>query len=825
MKVAIDLQACQTDSRERGIGRYAISLTKAIAESNETDVVLTLDCVDRSRTRDLRGRLRRAGIHAPAHTYHYPAFLNGITDSHPELTRGASVLRARFMSALDVDAVLVASVFEGFDGGAGVTTELDRPSLAGMLTVAVAYDVIPMIFPERYLQAGSDYERWYRRKLEYFRGFDLYLAISDSTKRDLVEYVGIDADRIRVIGAGLDDSFVTASVGDRGTEASLLFQSGVRIPFVFTPGNRDWRKNNIAALRAFAQLPADIRRTHQLVFTQVGDDLIDALRGEFRHVADRVVALGTVDDSTLAVLYRNCRVLFFPSLYEGFGLPVIEGMSLGAPVISSNAGALPEVIKDPEALFDPSNELQSVALLERALSDERFRARLVDGAIAHARSFSWAKVAAAALAAIKDCATLHRSDRSRRWNPSQVDIDVLADSIVFGGDGADHCVFRGLSAIAAPRRRRLLVDVTCVAETETRTGIQRVVRNYCIGLHGLAAERLGPEVIPFRWTPVGIRHARECARGLGLDVVGDDDLVEVRPNDLVFMLDSTWEIPERFDAFLEDVWINGGEVVWMVYDLVPIRVPETCHPGMPPVFRHWLTHAIRRADGFVCISESTRLDLDAFMDEVLEVTARRPWSRSVHLGSDFESGREEPVSEAVMEVAEAMSKRPWLAALGTIEPRKDYGTILDAYDQLWSSGADVGLVLIGKQGWNVDALAIRIREHLENGRRLVWLEGPSDGDVRFLLSRSSGLVQASLAEGFGLPIVEAGRMGVPLVLSDIPVFREIAGKEASYFPVSDASILASLISELVLNRKLSRPHGIRTMTWRESSERLAQILL
>ena len=87
------------------------------------------------------------------------------------------------------------------------------------------------------------------------------------------------------------------------------------------------------------------------------------------------------------------------------------------------------------------------------------------------------------------------------------------------------------------------------------------------------------------------------------------------------------------------------------------------------------------------------------------------------------------------------------------------------------------------------------------------------------------MIQASLAEGFGLPIVEAGRMGVPLVLSDIPVFREIAGKEASYFPVGDATALASVVLDQVVNRELKRPQGIRTMTWRESSERLAQILL
>jgi len=86
-------------------------------------------------------------------------------------------------------------------------------------------------------------------------------------------------------------------------------------------------------------------------------------------------------------------------------------------------------------------------------------------------------------------------------------------------------------------------------------------------------------------------------------------------------------------------------------------------------------------------------------------------------------------------------------------------------------------------------------------------------------------MQASVAEGFGLPIVEAGRMHVPLVLSDLPVFREIAGEEATYFPVGEVAALASVISEQIVGGKSKRPQGIRTMTWRESSARLAEILL
>jgi glycosyltransferase involved in cell wall biosynthesis len=213
------------------------------------------------------------------------------------------------------------------------------------------------------------------------------------------------------------------------------------------------------------------------------------------------------------------------------------------------------------------------------------------------------------------------------------------------------------------------------------------------------------------------------------------------------------------------------------------------------------------------------------MDEVLPSNSLRPWTRSLHLGSDLESGEYGVVSDHVRRAIEAMSKRPWLTALGTIEPRKDYATILDAYEKLWSNGVNVGLVVQGKQGWNVDDLTQRIRRHSEFGGRLLWLETPSDADVRFVLSHTSALIQASVAEGFGLPIVEAGRLGVPLVLSDIPVFREIAGAEATYFPVGDSETLARVVLRHARTGELRRTPPIRTLTWRQSSARLAAILV
>ena len=178
-----------------------------------------------------------------------------------------------------------------------------------------------------------------------------------------------------------------------------------------------------------------------------------------------------------------------------------------------------------------------------------------------------------------------------------------------------------------------------------------------------------------------------------------------------------------------------------------------------------------------------------------------------------------------MSVLKQIGGRPYFASLGTLEPRKDQGTAFDALERLWKSGSDVALVIMGKKGWNVDELAKRIKQHRENGRRLFWLEGAVDVDVQCILKGAPALIQSSISEGFGLPVVEAGSQGVPLLLSDIPVFHEIAGEDATYFPVGKSEALSSAIGHLLRSKESKRPKSIKAMTWRESSAKLASELL
>src|SRR5215813_12151265 len=370
MRIAVDFQACQTDSRDRGIGRYTMSLIEAMSNALQDDdeLIICIDTADTQRMRDVRNVLRKRGIRRRVAVYGYP-YCN-VSELSPSILAAAAQLRAKFFESICPDLLLISSFFEF---GTRYSTALDWNHLSGIPTAVIAYDIIPLLFRERYLPEGAAKTGWYLEKLKQLRNFDLLLAISDVTRQDLIEHLRIDPSKIRVIGAGFDQTLLPNS---NGIANGKLNQFGIRLPFVLTVGNGDWRKNTIGAVQAFADLPEEVRCTHQLVLTQVGDDVLQALKNEYRHLRHHVLVLGKVHEDDLGLLYSNCRVFFFPSFYEGFGLPVLEAMAMGAPALSSCLGSLPEVVHNRDMLFDPRDRKQSADILQKTLEDQSFRESL-----------------------------------------------------------------------------------------------------------------------------------------------------------------------------------------------------------------------------------------------------------------------------------------------------------------------------------------------------------------------------------------------------------------------------------------------------------------
>jgi len=177
---------------------------------------------------------------------------------------------------------------------------------------------------------------------------------------------------------------------------------------------------------------------------------------------------------------------------------------------------------------------------------------------------------------------------------------------------------------------------------------------------------------------------------------------------------------------------------------------------------------------------------------------------------------------------ERIASRPALLMVGTVEPRKGHAQVLDALDALWSGGEELNLVIVGKQGWLVDALATRLREHPEQGRRLFWFEGASDEWLETLYRQAKLLIAASFGEGYGLPLIEAARRGTPLLARDLPVFREVAGDHALYFRGESAGALVEAVHgwrDAAARGHVPDSSRIATTTWREAVATMLRIVL
>jgi glycosyltransferase involved in cell wall biosynthesis len=269
-----------------------------------------------------------------------------------------------------------------------------RPDVPLIVTL---YDLIPLIMPERYLASDHDLARRYRARLELVRSADLVLAISEHTRRDGIRLLGLAAEKVVAIGGGVSPYFRLPVPGE---DPSALIRSTLpRItrPFVLSVLGGDDRKNTEALLTAFSRLPSKLRSAHQLVIA-CGLSLGFAQRWneharDLGLTEDELIFTDRVPDDVLRALYQSARLFVFPSLYEGFGLPVVEAIACGCPSVVSATSSLPEILEWEPATFDPGDPSSIAASIERALSDPVFAWQLREVARRRAPVHTWAAVA------------------------------------------------------------------------------------------------------------------------------------------------------------------------------------------------------------------------------------------------------------------------------------------------------------------------------------------------------------------------------------------------------------------------------------------------
>lgn len=382
---------------------------------------------------------------------------------------------------------------------------------------------------------------------------------------------------------------------------------------------------------------------------------------------------------------------------------------------------------------------------------------------------------------------------------------------------------------AAPRNprpsRQLLVDVSIIASHDAGTGIQRVVQSLLQQL--LESPPPGFEIRPVRATRKQSYHYanRYLAALISSQSAGEDEKIQVSNGDVFLGLDLATRIAPRRQFDLLKWRAKGVRCAFVVYDLLPLLHPQWFTPRTSRSFRHWVATLALHADALLCISRSVSNQVNSCMNQRFKFNADGPATRWFHLGAEL-SNRHAGIAANASSRAYA-NARPSVLMVGTVEPRKGHAQVLDAFELLWQSGTDAALIIAGRQGWHVESLVERLTRHPEVGKRLHWLPDVDDAQLARLYTDLDGLVMASEAEGFGLPLVEAAQYGMPVFVRDLAVFREVAGEHAAYFEADSGDQLApQLASWLDRLSRATAPtsHTMQSLTWSASAEQLKALI-
>lgn len=293
----------------------------------------------------------------------------------------------------------------------------DAPAFFGSNSVVTVLDLIPQIFPELYSRPGQGWRFKFARYLENraARSAASVIVISEATKRDVHRLLEVPLDKIHVTPLAVSESF-NSSLEFSADELSAMKKKlrqdfGLRPerPVLLYLGGIDRRKNVPFLLEVLDRLLAepwpDGRKPQLVLGGRIEkDDQYPALlkRISELNLADDVALLGFIADERLRDLYWAADIFMFPSRYEGFGLPLLEAMACGVPVLAENNSSLPEVVFDPELLQQGFVSEQWAGEVRQLLADQERAGRIASSGVLHAAKFSWRATAAATLAVYRE---------------------------------------------------------------------------------------------------------------------------------------------------------------------------------------------------------------------------------------------------------------------------------------------------------------------------------------------------------------------------------------------------------------------------------------
>ena len=222
---------------------------------------------------------------------------------------------------------------------------------------------------------------------------DMIITVSQSTKRDLIKYMGVPEDKIRTVYNGIDtDRFKVLPP----SHIELVRQKyKLNFPYILYVGNLEPKKNIPTLLKAFTVFSSKNRGAYKLVIVGQKVWRYEPIFNTIKdlNLQDKVIFLGYVPEQDISGIYNAANLFVLPSIYEGFGLPPLEAMACGVPVVTSNSSSLPEVVSDAGIMVDPYDSAALANAIDQVLSDEMLRTTLIKRGLERVKLFSWQKCA------------------------------------------------------------------------------------------------------------------------------------------------------------------------------------------------------------------------------------------------------------------------------------------------------------------------------------------------------------------------------------------------------------------------------------------------
>jgi glycosyltransferase involved in cell wall biosynthesis len=379
----------------------------------------------------------------------------------------------------------------------------------------------------------------------------------------------------------------------------------------------------------------------------------------------------------------------------------------------------------------------------------------------------------------------------------------------------------------ANAEKQMLVDVSVIIGSDARTGIQRVVRSLLLQL--LIAPPAGYRVRPvFATRRHGYCYAPHGFGLPGAPVTSTAGALAVKagPGDIYLGLDLAAHLLPRHKVELAQWKRSGTKIHVIVYDLLPVLHPQWFNPKTTRNFRRWLNTIAIFADSIICISTTVKAELDGWLSQRYFLSSGAIPMHVIALGANIEaSAPSRGLPSNLDQLLRTFGDKPTVLMVGTLEPRKGHSQVLAAFEQLWQRGRDINLVIVGKPGWKTEALQQVLRTHPQRAACLHWLDNASDELLELLYTRCSGVIVASHAEGFGLPLIEAMHHAKPVLARDIPVFREVGGNFITFFPGESTEKFMTDIELWLANMAMPRAlYEAPRYTWQDSAGELLECL-